>query len=42
VFLSSLELRQYAQGRKLRLHVSITDERLFAMAYAIAEAEEGA
>jgi holo-[acyl-carrier protein] synthase len=42
VFLSSPELRQYAQGRKLRLHVSITDERLFAMAYAIAEAEEGA
>jgi holo-[acyl-carrier protein] synthase len=42
VFLSSAELRQFAQVRKLRLHVSVSDERLFAMAYAIADEEEGA
>jgi holo-[acyl-carrier protein] synthase len=42
VFVSNAELRQFTQGRKLRLHVSVTDERLFATAYAIAEVEEGA
>ena len=42
VFISSPELRQYAQSRKLRLHVSLSDERQFAIAHAIAEAEEGA
>src|SRR5512137_614755 len=41
-FISSPELRQYAQSRKLRLHVSLSDERQFAIAHAIAEAEEGA
>lgn len=41
VFISSPELRQYAQSRKLRLHVSLSDERQFAIAHAIAEVEEG-
>ncbi len=30
-------LEQYLQARRLRLHVSLTDERTMAMAYAIAE-----
>jgi holo-[acyl-carrier protein] synthase len=39
--ISSAELRRYAEQRKLRLHVSVSDEREFAMAYAIAEVEGG-
>lgn len=42
VFITSAELRQYAQARKLRLHVSLSDERQFAIAHAVAESEEGA
>ena len=42
VFITSPELRQYAQARKLRLNVSLSDERQFAIAHAIAEVEEGA
>jgi holo-[acyl-carrier protein] synthase len=42
VFISSPELRQYAQTRKFRLHISLSDERLFAIAHAIVEVEEGA
>jgi len=38
--IASDELRRYAEQRRLRLHVSVTDERDYAMAYAIAE--EGA
>ena len=33
------ELREYMRSRRLRLHVSLTDERLMAAAYAIAEVE---
>ena len=33
------DLRAYMQRRKLRLHVSVTDERSLATAYAIAEVE---
>ena len=33
------ELRAYLESRHLRLHVSLTDERLMAAAYAIAEVE---
>jgi holo-[acyl-carrier protein] synthase len=36
---ASGELRAYMQRRRLRLHVSLTDERLMATAYAIAEVE---
>lgn len=32
-------LRDYIEARKLRLHVSLTDERTMATAYAIAEKE---
>jgi holo-[acyl-carrier protein] synthase len=33
------ELRRYVEQRKLRLHVSVTDERAMAAAYVIAEVE---
>jgi holo-[acyl-carrier protein] synthase len=33
------DLRAYMQRRRLRLHVSLTDERSMATAYAIAEVE---
>lgn len=33
------ELRTYMQRRRLRLHVSLTDERSMATAYAVAEVE---
>lgn len=36
---ASGELRAYMQRRRLRLHVSLTDERSMATAYAIAEVE---
>jgi holo-[acyl-carrier protein] synthase len=42
VFISSPELRQYAQARKFRLHISLSDERQFAIAHAVVEVEEGA
>jgi holo-[acyl-carrier protein] synthase len=38
-FVSSAELRKYTERRRLRLHVSVTDERELAMAYAVAEIE---
>lgn len=34
------DLLAYMQSRRLRLHVSLTDERLMATAYAIAEVED--
>lgn len=40
-FISGVELRKFAERRRLRLHVSVTDERGYAMAYAIAEVEGG-
>jgi holo-[acyl-carrier protein] synthase len=40
-FINSPELRQFCERRRLRLHVSVTDEEGAAMAYAIAETEEG-
>ena len=40
--ISSDSLRRFAEERRLRLHVSVTDEKQFAMAYAIAEVEERA
>ena len=33
------DLRAYVESRRLRLHVSLTDERLMAAAYAVAEVE---
>jgi holo-[acyl-carrier protein] synthase len=36
---ASGELRAYMQRRRLRLHISLTDERSMATAYAIAEVE---
>ena len=33
------DLRAYLDSRRLRLHVSLTDERLMAAAYAVAEVE---
>jgi len=39
VFVSSTELRKFVERHRLRLHVSVSDERAFATAYAIAEAE---
>jgi len=33
------DLRAHLESRRLRLHVSLTDERLMATAYAIAEVE---
>jgi holo-[acyl-carrier protein] synthase len=41
-FIGSAELRQFVERRRLRLHVSVSDEQSVAMAYAVAEAEEGA
>ncbi len=35
--IASAELQRYAEARRLRLHISVTDERDYAMAYAIAE-----
>lgn len=35
--IASADLQHYARQRRLRLHVSVTDERGYAMAYAIAE-----
>jgi holo-[acyl-carrier protein] synthase len=40
--ISSDALRRFAEERRLRLHVSVTDERQFAMAYAIVEVEGSA
>ena len=34
-------LQEFIAARRLRLHVSVTDERSVAMAYAIAETESG-
>lgn len=34
------ELARFLQARRLRLHVSVTDERSVAMAYAVAEIAE--
>jgi holo-[acyl-carrier protein] synthase len=39
--ISSDALRRFTEQRRLRLHVSVTDEKQFAMAYAIAEVEGG-
>ncbi|MGZ9032107.1 MAG: holo-ACP synthase [Burkholderiaceae bacterium] len=36
---ASGDLREFMQRRRLRLHVSLTDERSMATAYAIAEVE---
>ncbi len=33
------ELKAFIEARRLRLHVSVTDERSMAMAYAIAESD---
>lgn len=33
------DLRAYLESRRLRLHVSLTDERLMATAFAVAEVE---
>lgn len=38
-FITSGELRRFAEHRHLRLHVSVTDERGIAMAYAIADVQ---
>lgn len=38
-FISSGELRKFTERRRLRLHVSVSDERGLATAYAIAEVE---
>jgi holo-[acyl-carrier protein] synthase len=38
-FVSSAELRKFTERRRLRLHVSVSDERDLALAYAVAEAE---
>jgi holo-[acyl-carrier protein] synthase len=40
-FMAGAELRRYVEHRRLKLHVSLSDERLFAVAYAIAESEAG-
>ena len=40
--ISSEALRRFAEQRRLRLHVSVTDEKQFAMAYAVAEVEGSA
>jgi holo-[acyl-carrier protein] synthase len=34
------ELADYVQRHRIRLHITVTDERLMAAAYAIAEVEE--
>jgi holo-[acyl-carrier protein] synthase len=41
VFVGSAELRQFCERRRLRVHVTLSDEKDFAMAHAIAETEEG-
>jgi phosphopantetheinyl transferase (holo-ACP synthase) len=33
------ELKAFVEARGLRLHVSVTDERTLAMAYAVAESD---
>jgi len=33
------DLRRFVESRRLRLHVSVTDERSMAMAYVVAETE---
>jgi holo-[acyl-carrier protein] synthase len=38
-FVAGAELRRFVEHRRLKLHVSLSDERQFAMAYAIAEFE---
>ena len=40
-FIGSAELRKFTERHRLTLHVSVSDERAFATAYAIAEAEGG-
>ena len=40
-FIGSAELRKFVERHRLRLHVSVSDERGFATAYAIAEVEGG-
>ena len=40
--ISSEALRRFAEQRRLRLHISVTDEKQFAMAYAVAEVEGSA
>jgi holo-[acyl-carrier protein] synthase len=35
------DLRRFVERNRLRLHVSVTDERSMAMAYAVAEVEGG-
>lgn len=35
------DLRRFVERNRLRLHVSVTDERSMAMAYAVAETEGG-
>jgi holo-[acyl-carrier protein] synthase len=39
--IATAALQHYADERRLRLHVSVTDERQMAAAYAVAEVEEG-
>lgn len=39
VFVTSAELRRFTEHRHLRLHISVTDEKELAMAYAIAEVQ---
>jgi holo-[acyl-carrier protein] synthase len=34
-------LREFIEAKRLRLHVSVTDERTMAIAYAVAETQEG-
>ncbi len=38
---SGSSLREFTRERRIRLHVSLSDDRQYAMAYAIAEVEEG-
>lgn len=38
-FVAGAELRRFVEHRRLKLHVSLSDERQFAVAYAIAEGE---
>jgi len=40
-FIRSAELRKFAERHRLRLHVSVSDERDYATAYAIADGEGG-
>jgi holo-[acyl-carrier protein] synthase len=34
-------LREFTDERRIRLHVSVSDERQFAIAHVVAEVEEG-